>query len=139
MAAVGRRLDKLERCLGIAQPVPDDGGDFIGFPVEEWIEGQRDMREIHEEWAQGSDYWRRVYEETWIPPFEAAEAEAAAVGPGGVIRRRRLSEAAERQIEETLEKVRAKWGPTFDAMTAGRRRRRAPWPAPYRSGPEGVA
>jgi hypothetical protein len=70
-----------------------------------------------------------------LPRFEAEEAEAAAVGPGGMYRRRKwLSPAGERQIEETLEKARADGrGALFDAKRAERRSRREPWPAPYKS------
>lgn len=128
---VSSRLSRLERRLGLTPSVPEDG-EFVELAVEEWIESWRDEAEIRAEWAQGSDHWRRVYE-GWLPRFEAAEAEAAAVGPGGVIRHRRLSEGAERQLEEMIEKLRRDWGPTIDAARAERRARRAPWPAPFRS------
>jgi hypothetical protein len=97
------------------------------------------LRAIHEEVArQSGGYWLEKYEE-WVRTIYAdAEAEAAAVGPGGMIRRKRwLSPAGERQIEATLEKARADGrGVLFDAKRAERRSRREPWPAPHRFRPE---
>jgi hypothetical protein len=136
------RLRRLEKRLGIHQPVHEDGYELI--PVETWIEGWRDLRAIHEEVARSSGgYWLERYEEWVRTHYEEVEAEAAAIGPGGMYRRRKwLSPAGERQIEETLEKARADGrGALFDAKMAERRSRREPWPVPYRSRlePEGVA
>jgi hypothetical protein len=120
------RLKRLERRLGVDQVRDDDDGDFELIPVETWIEGWRDLMEIHAGWAQGSDHWRRVYEE-WLPRFEEVEQEAAAVGPGGVIWQKRwLSEGAQRQIEAMVEKLRRDWGPRIDAARAERQRPNMP-------------
>jgi hypothetical protein len=127
---IDRRLRRLERRVGLGQPAPDDGAEYALIPVEEYAETNRDMTEIQAGWAGINAHWRRAYEE-WLPYFEAAEAEAAAVGPGGMIRRRRLSDEAELKLDKLLEKLRRDRDPMLDAARAERRARRAPWPAPW--------
>jgi hypothetical protein len=128
---IGSRLARLEKRLGVGAPPPDEDAEYELVPVEEWIELRRDLRELGEEIAERNDHWRRVHENR-LADFEADEAEAAAIGPGGFYRRCRLSEAAERQIDKILEGCRRGREAELDAARAKRRARRAPWPAPFR-------
>jgi hypothetical protein len=132
---VGVRLKRLEKRLGVGRPVHDDDGEYDLVPIADWVESMRDVRELMEEMARYGDHRRRMHEE-WLPLFEVDEAEAARIGVGGVYRRRRLSDAAEAQ----LDKLREGFAPEFDRRKVERRSRREPWPAPFRSWlePEGV-
>jgi hypothetical protein len=130
----------LEKKLGLGAPDPDEGdpSEFHEVALAELVETERDLRQISEGWARLNDHWRRAYEEL-LPLFEETEALAAAVGPGGMIRQRRLSEGAEIQLEKLQEQMRAERGAEFDAAKAERRARRAPWPAPFQPWPAGSA
>jgi hypothetical protein len=127
---VGPRLRRLERRLGIGRQVHDDDDLHDVIPIAEWIERERDLRHLIEEMAQGYEPWRQAYERL-LPDFEAAEAEAARIGPGGVYRRRRLSDAAEAQLDRMIEKLREDG--EYDRRRAELRSRREPWPVPFRS------
>jgi hypothetical protein len=133
------RLRRLEKRLGVHRQVHEDDGDFELIPVETWIEGMRDLRALDEEMSlRAGGYWLERCREKERTLYAEAEAKAAAAGVGGVIKERRwLSDGARRQLDELREQAGPDRAARMAELTAELRRRRAPWPAPWRSGLEG--